>query len=120
MNRFLLGVRHALSGLGYAARRERNFRIELVLGLAALAMAWWLPISRVEWLAVVICCGLVLAAELFNTAIEHLADTAGPVRSEQIRVVKDVAAGAVLLAAVVSLVVGIAVFLPHLAAIVRP
>ncbi|MXZ24081.1 MAG: diacylglycerol kinase family protein [Caldilineaceae bacterium SB0665_bin_21] len=120
MIRFLLGVRHALSGLVFAARRERNFQIEMALGLAALAMAWWLRISPVEWLAVVICCGLVLSAELLNTAIEHLADTAGPVRSEQIRVVKDVAAGAVLVAAVVSLVVGAAVFLPHVAAIVRP
>ena len=120
MNRFLLGVRYALSGLAHAGRRERNFQIELVLGLAVLAMAWWLRISRVEWLAVVICCGLVLSAELFNTAIEHLADTTGPVCSKQIRVVKDVAAGAVLLAAMVSLVVGTAVFLPPLAAIVRP
>ncbi len=120
MIRFGRGIRHALSGLAYAGRRERNFQIELVLGLAALAMAWWLRISPIEWLAVVICCGLVLSAELFNTAIEHLADTAGPVRSEQIRVVKDVAAGAVLVAAAVSLVVGCAVFLPHLADIVRP
>lgn len=120
MIRFLRGIRHALAGLVHAGRRERNFQIELALGLAALAMAWWLRISLVEWLAVVICCGLVLSAELFNTAIEHLADTAGSVRSEQIRVVKDVAAGAVLMAAVVSLVVGGAVFLPHLAAVVRP
>ena len=120
MIRFLRGIRHALSGLVHAARRERNFQIEVALGLAALAMAWWLQISPVEWLAVVICCGLVLSAELFNTAIEQLADTAGSVRSEQIRVVKDVAAGAVLVAAVVSLVVGGAVFLPYLTNIVRP
>ncbi len=119
MNRFLLGVRHALSGLVHAVRRERNFRIELILGLTALAMAWWLQISRVEWLAVVICCGLVLSAELLNTAIEHLADTNGPGHSEQIRVIKDVAAGAVLLAAVVSFVVGVVVFLPYLAAMAR-
>ena len=120
MMRFLRGIRHALSGLVHAARRERNFQIEVALGLAALAMAWWLRISPVEWLAVVICCGLVLSAELLNTAIEHLADTAGSVHFEQIRVVKDVAAGAVLVAAVVSLVVGGAVFLPHLTDIVRP
>lgn len=120
MMRFLRGVRHALSGLGHAVRRERNFRIELVLGLAAVAMGWWLRISRTEWLAVVICCGLVLSAELFNTAIERLADVVGTDRSEKVRVVKDVAAGAVLLAAVVSLAVGVAVFLPRLAAIARP
>lgn len=119
MIRFLRGVRHALAGLGHAVRRERNFQIELVLGLAAVLMAWWLEISRIEWLAVVICCGLVLSAELFNTAIERLADTAGPGRSEPVRVVKDVAAGAVLLASVVSLVVGAVVFLPYLVAIAR-
>ncbi|MDE0672244.1 MAG: diacylglycerol kinase [Caldilineaceae bacterium] len=119
MNRFVLGVRHALSGLAHAARRERNFQIELALGLAALAMAWWLRITRIEWLVVVICCGLVLSAELLNTAVEHLADTTGLVRSEQIRVVKDVAAGAVLVAVVVSLAVGAAVFLPYLAAMAR-
>ena len=120
MNRFLLGVRHALSGLVHAVRRERNFRIELILGLTALAMAWWLQISRVEWLAVVICCGLVLSAELFNTAIEKLADTLGLGHNEQIRVVKDVAAGAVLLVSVVSIGVGAAVFLPYLTSIARP
>ena len=120
MIRFLRGVRHALAGLGHAVRCERNFQIELVLGLGAILLAWWLEISRVEWLAVVICCGLVLSAELFNTALERLADTAGPGRTEPVRVVKDVAAGAVLLASMVSLVVGAAVFLPRLAAIVQP
>lgn len=119
MNRFLLGVRHALSGLVHVARRERNFQIEMALGLAALAMAWWLRISPIEWLAVVICCGLVLSAELFNTAIEKLADTLGLGHNEQIRVVKDVAAGAVLVAAVVSFAVGAAVFLPYLADMAR-
>lgn len=120
MIRFLRGVRHALFGLGDAVRRERNLQIELVLGLVAIGMAWWLRISRIEWLAVLICSGLVLSAEMFNTAIEKLADTVEIGHNEQIRIVKDVAAGAVLLAVVVSLVVGAAVFLPHLAAIVRP
>ena len=119
MIRFLRGVRHALSGLGHGALHERNFQIELALGLVAIGMAWWLRISRIEWLAVAICCGVVLSAELFNTAIEKLADTVELGHNEQIRVVKDVAAGAVLLASVASLVVGAAVFLPYLAAIVR-
>ena len=119
MIRFLRGVRHALAGLGHAVRCERNFQIELALGLGAVLLAWWLGISRIEWLAVVICCGLVLSAELFNTAL-RLADTAGPGCSEPVRVVKDVAAGAVLLAAMASLVVGAMVFLPPLAAIVQP
>ncbi|RMD71493.1 MAG: diacylglycerol kinase [Gammaproteobacteria bacterium] len=90
-------LKAALQGLREAWRTERSLRTQSLFALAALLA---LPILRpalIWWALVGVMVILVLAAELFNTALEHLADHLHPERHPRIRLVKDCAAGAVLL-----------------------
>ena len=72
----------------------------------------WLDLSTLEWAAVVLCIGAVLAAEGINSAIEALCDRVSPGYDEAIKHAKDLAAGAVLILAVMSVVVGLLIFIP--------
>ena len=82
--------------------------------LAITATGHLLDFGTYDWIAVVLCIGMVLSAEAMNTAVELLADALHPDRDERIRVVKDLAAGAVLITAIVSVVVAILVVWKHL------
>lgn len=103
---------YATAGLFWALRRERNLQIHLVAGLAATALGLGLKIARWEWCAVLLSIGLVVMAEMLNTALEILCDAVTLEQNERIRRAKDAAAGAVLAAAVIAAIVGGVVFLP--------
>jgi diacylglycerol kinase (ATP) len=105
---------HALNGLRVMLATEHNAWIHAVLAVVAVGLGLAFGISRLEWCAIVIVIGLVFAAEAFNTALEALADAAVPEQHEGIRVAKDAAAGAVLVAAVAAAIVGVVVFGPRL------
>lgn len=110
MNAFFRGFGYALSGIGHCLRRERNFRVHTAAGLYVLLLAPYFVRSRGEWAALILTIGLVMAAEAFNTALEVLVDGLSPNRCDAARVVKDVAAGAVLLCAAAAVGVAIALF----------
>lgn len=107
---FLLRLRFAVAGLGHAVRAENSFRIHLVAFLAVLLLLLILRPGPGWWALVLLASGGVLAAELFNTAIEHLADHLHPDVHPSIRVVKDCAAAAVLLAVLGAVAVAAALF----------
>lgn len=111
MRRFLRSTTAAWSGLRRAWREQRNLRIEAALGLAALALALLLGTGLVP---VLLACAIVIVAELFNTAVEALADIVEPRRDPRVAVVKDVAAAAVLLAAATAALTGLIVLGPAL------
>jgi diacylglycerol kinase len=117
-NGFLESFRHALEGVTTTAR-ERNFRVQLAAGAAAVALGAFFRISPGEWIAVALCIGLVLGGECANTALEAAVDLASPGRHPLAKRAKDAAAGAVLLFSLASAAVGAIVFLPRLAALVR-
>jgi undecaprenol kinase len=97
----------AVAGLRHALRGERSFRTQLgMLAVLVVVLAWVRP-PALWWALLSLCSAGVLAAELFNTAIEHLADHVHPDLHPQVRIVKDCAAAAVLCAALGS--VGVAV-----------
>ena len=75
----------------------------------------WLRLSRAEWCWIILAIAIVWTAEALNTAFEFLADVASPEFHPTVRDAKDVAAGAVLVTAVASAVIGGLIFLPHLA-----
>jgi undecaprenol kinase len=105
---FARRMRFALAGLAHALRAERSLRTQLAcLLVVALALEYVQP-PAVWWALVSLCAGGVFAAELFNTAIEHLADHVQPELHPQIRIVKDCAAAAVLCAALAAVGVAIA------------
>ncbi len=118
MKAFLLGrlksVGYAVRGIGYLAASQRNAWVHAVATVAVCAAGVFVDLSRAEWLWVTLAIVLVWSAEAFNTAVELLADTLHPERHPGIGRAKDVAAAAVLIAALGALVIGLFVFLPHL------
>jgi diacylglycerol kinase (ATP) len=112
---FPLRLKYALVGVGHALRHELSFRIQCGTLAAALAALLLLRPGALWWALVGLSGSAVLAAELLNTAIEQLADALHPEDSPAIRVVKDCAAGAVLVAALGALAVAVALALHLLA-----
>jgi undecaprenol kinase len=104
----------ALAGLTHAVRGERSLQMQLAALLLVVVVLAYVRPPVVWWALASLCAALVLAAELFNTAIEHLADHVHPELHPQIRMVKDCAAAAVLCAAVGAVGVAVA-FLVELA-----
>ena len=114
MRKFLRGFVYAYNGLKYAASTQLNFRVHLALTAVALIMGLVLHISLAEWCWIFLCIGLVLVIELMNTALEILTDLVSPQYNEKAGRLKDISAGAVLIAAIFALAVGIIIFLPKL------
>lgn len=110
----LASFRFAGAGLWDVLRTERNFRIHLCVAGAVIAMGLWLGVSRQEWVGLLLCIGFVLLAEVFNTAAELLVDLASPTYHPLAKRVKDLAAGAVLLAAMIAVIVGLLLLGPPL------
>lgn len=107
-------VRYAINGIRIAWREEFNFRIQVFAMVLALLFGWFLEISQTEWLVVILAIGFVLAAEAFNTALEELCDKFKSDPDPHIGKIKDLAAGAVLIASTTSFIAGAIIFLPKL------
>ena len=113
MGGFLKGFVYAWRGIA-AGAAGRNFRVMLAAAAVVIVLGFSLEISGVEWALVTLAMGLVLALELLNTAGEELVDILSPGHDSRYGLVKDILAGAVLIAALVAAVVGALVFLPKL------
>jgi diacylglycerol kinase len=105
---------YAFAGIAYLVRTQRNARIELVVGLAAVALGLWLGLAPLEWAVLAITIALVLALEWVNTSLELAVSLASPERHPSAKAAKDVAAACVLLGAITSVVVGLLLFAPRL------
>ncbi|RYD80235.1 MAG: diacylglycerol kinase family protein [Sphingobacteriales bacterium] len=106
--------KYAFDGLRLFFVTEHNAKIHLVAAIFAVALAFYLQISAFEWIAVLGVISAVFVAELINSAIEKLADVVSPEIHSKIKIVKDLAAAAVLISACLALIVGGIVFLPKL------
>ena len=104
----------ALVGALYVLRTERNAQIEGVIALLAIGLGLWLGISGPEWAVIFTLIALVLGLEMGNTAIEAVVDLAHPAQHPLAKKAKDSAAGAVVVAAIASVAVGLVIFLPRL------
>lgn len=113
-SRLLASFGHAARGLGQLFHSQPNARIHLAAAFAVLALAAQLRVSRGEWMVLLVCIGLVLAAEALNSSIEALADALHPERHPGIGRAKDLAAAGVLIAALAAAAVGLVVFWPYL------
>lgn len=104
---------YAFKGVCSFLTKEHNAWIHCTAIVVVSIAGWALGITRMEWVAVTICFGMVLAAEAFNTAIERLVDLVSPDFHPIAGDVKDVAAGAVLICAIAAAIVGLIVFVPY-------
>jgi len=110
----LKSFRYAFNGIRLLFQKEHNSWIHAFVTICVIIAGIVLKISLLEWAAIVIVIGLVLAAEAVNSAIEALADHVCTDYSLDIKQVKDLAAGAVLLTAIAAAIVGLIIFVPKL------
>lgn len=107
--------KYAWAGIAYAFQTQRNFRIHTGVGTIALLLCWTLQVSNIEIAIVCLTVGAVLVMEILNTALESLVDlTVGQTYHELAKIAKDCAAGAVLMAAIVALLIAVLIFAPPL------
>jgi len=111
---FLSSIRIAFFGIITAFKKERNFRIQCCIALVVLLLAQWFHISVVENCIVIITILVVLSLELINSQIEKFLDLINPELHPKVKIIKDFSAGAVLLSALGSIVIGVLIFLPHM------
>ena len=104
----------AWAGIIAFFKTGHNARIHLVMACLALASVGFLKLNRIETIAVLIAIALVWITEMVNTVIEKIMDFISKERLPQIKIIKDIAAGAVLIAAITALVIGCIIFLPRI------
>jgi diacylglycerol kinase len=105
---------YAFSGLWYALRTQQNMRIHLSAAIAVVALGLYLGLDWMQWAVLTLTMGAVMIAEMFNTVAEAALDAATPYYHPLVKIAKDVAAGAVLLTAIMSVGVGLLVLGPPL------
>jgi diacylglycerol kinase len=116
----LASFRYAFAGWWYVLRTQRNAWIHAVASVAVIAVGLCLELGRMEWTILVLTVALVWVAEFVNTAVEAVVDLLSPNIHPLAKVAKDVAAAAVLIAALAAVVVGLLVLGPPLWARLMP
>ncbi len=107
-------VLFAWRGILRLIRMEHNARIHLAIAVVVVLVALLIDLTTWEWVSLIISMAFVFTAELINTALEVLCDVVEPNHNKAIGEIKDFAAGAVLISAISSIIVGIFVFGPRL------
>lgn len=105
---------HAYEGINYAVTRERNMHIHVSMAILVVVAGAVFRISYAEWLACLVLIVLVISLELVNTAIEAVVDMITTKENPIAKVAKDASAGAVLVSAIVSAIIGLIIFLPKI------
>jgi diacylglycerol kinase len=109
---FWNSLMHAWHGVRHVVRHEKNARIDLIFAIAALVLGITYNLPVAQLVAVIFSIVIVFVAEVLNTAIERTLDLIDHRENAHIKVIKDMSAGAVLIAAVAALIVGIVIFVP--------
>ena len=111
---FYKSLGYSLKGMLWMLKNERNFQIELLALVLNIFLLSVFPVSVMEMMIILLCCFLVLSAEIINTAIEKLCNFVHPNFHVEIGVIKDLAAAAVVVLAILSVVVGVIIYWPYL------
>lgn len=117
--RFFKSIKYAIRGLKFTFKNENNFRIQIVFGFLVLLLSWYFPLLKWERVIIIILIGLVLVAEVLNTALEYFTDLLKPRLNNFVYIIKDLMAASVLLTSLVAAVVGIIIFLPYFVLLFR-
>ncbi|MFW5734218.1 MAG: diacylglycerol kinase [Oceanidesulfovibrio sp.] len=114
MRKLLKSAGYAWAGIRHTVVHERNMRIHGAILVFIILVAVLLGVERIELALILAVSALVLCLELANTAVETLADMVSPGQDSRIRIVKDCMAGAVMLAAIFSVAIGVLILLPRI------
>lgn len=110
----LKSFKYAFNGIWQTLTREPNFRIHSLAAVVVVIFGFICDLNTTEWIIIVITIGAVMSAEIFNSAIENIVDLVHPERSQQAGLIKDMAAGAVLVLAIAAAIVGFIIFIPKM------
>jgi len=113
MSKFIKGFVYAGKGIIYMIGTQRNARFHLFAAIFVILAGIWFNLSTAEWLFIIAAIGMVFTAEAINTSIEKVVNLVEPGQNPLAGKAKDLAAGAVLISAIVSMVIGILIFWPH-------
>lgn len=108
-----IGLQFAWNGLRIM-RQERNFRIHMIVALLVIVLGIFFRLNTIEWSIIIITINMVLTLEILNTSIEMFLDYVKPDFHPTAKVIKDVAAGAVLVSAIAAVIIGLLIFLPKI------
>lgn len=114
LKKLVSSFKYAFSGLKIAFKKEQSFRIQLIIASLVLIAAFVFGLSNQEKAILVLTCGFVLGLELLNSQIEKVLDIIQPCLDHRVKHIKDLSAGAVLIASISSLLVAIFLFLSRL------
>ena len=106
--------RHAWEGMRFAFKNENNLRIQLVVYVVVLLLGLVFRLSAVSLAVIILVASIILALELVNTAIEVLSNAVSPEYNEELRHVKDIAAGSVMVVSIAAILIGLLLFVPAL------
>ena len=106
--------RYAFAGVAYMLRSQHNAWLHLTITVLVCLAGWWLSISAADWRWLVVAIALVWVAETMNTAFEYVCDVVSPEFHVSVAKAKDIAAGAVLICAAGSALIGILTFWPYI------
>ncbi|MFA8439570.1 diacylglycerol kinase [Pueribacillus sp. YX66] len=113
-SRFIASFQYAAFGIAHTFKTERNFKIHVVVALIVILFAYFLSITRFEWLILIIVISFTVILELVNTAIENVVNLITNDYHPYAKAAKDIAAGAVLISAIMSVMIGCIIFIPRL------
>jgi len=121
MSKLLKFIKGRLRGVGYAYRgavllikTEPSIQVQLIIAIIITIAGFQFQISATEWMLQLFAIGLVMGMEGLNTAVEAIADFIHPDFHSKIGLIKDIAAGAVFISAVIAVIIGAIIYIPYL------
>lgn len=113
MKYFLKSFVYAIHGIWFGVTDQLNLKVQIAVAILVIGAGFYYDITALEWCAILLCIALVLGLEMMNSAIENLVDLVTLERKPLAGKIKDISAGAVLLASVISVIVGLIVLRKH-------
>jgi undecaprenol kinase len=110
----LYSFRHAVSGFSKALKEERNMKIHLFFTVAVVFLGFVLEVTKIEWIFLLLLIGGVISLELINSSIENLVDLVTEEFHPLAKKAKDMAAAAVFFLSIVSVIIGLIIFIPKI------
>lgn len=114
IKKLINSFKYAFEGIFSSFKSERNMKIHIFIMCLVIIFGFLLKISLAEWIICIILFAIVIAGELFNTAIETVVDIAMPYENEKAKIAKDVSAGGVLVLAIGAAIIGVIIFFPKI------
>ena len=115
----LKSIRYAVNGIYLLVRNEANAKIHLFCATLVIMLSLFVGLSTFEWSLIAFAIGMVFISEAFNSAIEYLSDIVSPEYNEKVKLIKDIAAGGVLISAVTACAIACFVLLPKTIVVFR-